>query len=316
MNRQFAPLLVALATTLLTATAQAAGTAHSLDQAASKLKTPEARAAFNQDMGNTPEPDGFGTHLPAGFTKQAVIAQVAPGQDAARAVLVGVKPWPQRANAYVAIVCVATTDKIAKEETEFRPAQQCDGVDSTSDNPTASQDLVWLGVFERGTDGAPKLIARTEQPLDHGVDWDATNLQAPDNLPADSGKGGSLPEQWLRFDLAPYQLRAGDYAFGVRAGWSVSYSGGGGDFEALYLYRIDGAAIRLVFAQPMMYYRNIAGDWHKDGTRDHDIEDGSNTLSVLPTATNGFRDWQLRQHGGKWRKTFQWSAQDGAYVSR
>jgi hypothetical protein len=66
----------------------------------------------------------------------------------------------------------------------------------------------------------------------------------------------------------------------------------------------------------MMYYRDIAGDWHRDGTRDHDIEDGSNALSILPTSTNGFRDLQLRERGGKWRQTFVWSAQDGKYVLR
>nr|WP_232458018.1 hypothetical protein [Burkholderia ubonensis] len=112
------------------------------------------------------------------------------------------------------------------------------------------------------------------------------------------------------------KLRAGDAAFGVRAGWSIPYAGGGASFEALYLFRIDGNTLRVVFAQLMMFYRNNAGDWHPDGTRDHDITDGSNALNVLPTSTDGFRDLQLRQRGGKWRQTFRWSARDGEYLPR
>ncbi|KVC87450.1 hypothetical protein WK57_27180 [Burkholderia ubonensis] len=74
--------------------------------------------------------------------------------------------------------------------------------------------------------------------------------------------------------------------------------------------------MRVVFAQPKMFYRNIAGDCHPDGTRDHDITDGSNALNVLPTSTDGFRDLQLRQRGSKWRQTFRWSARDGEYLPR
>lgn len=316
MNRRSAPLLVALATSLLTAIAQADGTAHSLAQVPSKFETNEARAAYKNEMGIAPESDGFGTRLPAGFTKQTVIAQVAPGQNPERAVLAGVKPWPQRTGAYVAIVCIASTDAIAEQALRSPASQQCEGVGRTSDDAETSQNLVWLGVFERGPDGTPKLVARTERPVDQPTDWSATNIQAPDDLDDKSDSNQALPERWRRFDLAPYQLRAGDYAFGVRAGWEIGYSGGGASFEALYLFRIDGAALRLVFAQPMMYYRDIAGDWHRDGTRDHDIEDGSNALSILPTSTNGFRDLQLRERGGKWRQTFVWSAQDGKYVPR
>ncbi|WP_244137181.1 hypothetical protein [Burkholderia pyrrocinia] len=65
-----------------------------------------------------------------------------------------------------------------------------------------------------------------------------------------------------------------------------------------------------------MFYRNIAGDWHRDSTRDHDITEGSNVLNVLSTWTEGFHDLQLRQLGGKWRQTFGWSAGDGEYQPR
>lgn len=300
--------------TLAAVPALADGTAHSLDQARGKLATPDARAAYDREMGGS-QADGFGTRLPAGFTKAFVVAQVAPGQNPAHAVLVGVKPWPQRANAFVAVVCMAPDDATTRRILQFNPPTQCDGFDLDASANTFTTQL-WLGVFEQGADGVPHLVARTDSPIDQATDWSTTNIDAPDMLDAmPAGSDQTLrPQQWLRFDLAAYQLRENDYAFGVRAGWSVGYAGGGASFEALYLFRVDGHTIRFVFAQPMMYFRNIAGDWHKDGTRDHDMTDASNALSVLPTSTHGFRDWQLRQRGGKWRQTFTWSPDDRAYV--
>ncbi len=317
MTIRIAPWLIVLGAAFTGFAAHAEGTAHSLDQVPGKLDSPEARAAFERDMSGAPDTDGFGTRLPPGFTRQALIAQLAPGQDPARVVLVGAKPWPQRPGAFVAIVCAAQSDELARQVLRFRAPSDCDGYDFGADADTV-KGLVWLGVFDRGPDGVPRLVARTGRPLDEATDWSRTNLDSPDYLEqVKSTNPRELhPQQWLRFDLAPYLLRTGDAAFGVRAGWSIGYAGGGASFEALYLFRIDGDALRVVFAQPMMFYRNIAGDWHPDGTRDHDITEGSNTLAVLPTSTNGLRDWQLHERGGKWRQTFRWSARDGAYLPR
>ncbi|MDN7874291.1 hypothetical protein [Burkholderia aenigmatica] len=313
MTIRLIPWLIAIGTACAGLAAHAAGTAHSLDEVPGKFSSPEARAAYARDMSGAPEQDGFGVHLPPGFTKEALVAQLAPGQPLGRVVLVGAKPWPQRPGAFVAIVCAAPTDGLARDVLRFRAPTDCEGYERHTD-ADETKELVWLGVFERGPDGAPRLVARTEQPLDQGIDWSQTNIESPD--PARTDDVAIRPERWLRFDLAPYALRAGDAAFGVRAGWSAGYSGGGASFEALYLFRIDGKTLRVVFAQPMMYYEDLAGDWHRDGTRDHDITEASNTLNVLPTSTEGFHDLQLRQRGGKWRQTFRWSPADGEYQPR
>ena len=89
----------------------------------------------------------------------------------------------------------------------------------------------------------------------------------------------------------------------MRAGWSEGYSGGGADFEALYLFRIEGRALRVVFARPMAFYKMLAGDWNPDGTREHIESDASNTLSLLPGKTDGYFDIQLRQQKGVWKQT-------------
>ncbi|EDT40118.1 hypothetical protein [Burkholderia ambifaria] len=40
----------------------------------------------------------------------------------------------------------------------------------------------------------------------------------------------------------------------------IGYAGDGASFEVLHLFRIDGKTLRVVFAQPVMFYRNITGD--------------------------------------------------------
>ena len=142
------------------------------------------------------------------------------------------------------------------------------------------------------------------------TDWEDSNIDPPIDLAMqDAGKPMlAAPQSWKRFDLARYQIRPDETAFGVRAGWSEGYSGGGADFEALYLFRIEGRALRVVFARPMAFYKMLAGDWNPDGTREHIESDASNTLSLLPGKTDGYFDIQLRQQKGVWKQTLKWSA--------
>ena len=114
---------------------------------------------------------------------------------------------------------------------------------------------------------ARALVARTETPVSVQTDWEDSNIDPPIDLAMqDAGKPMlAAPQSWKRFDLARYQIRPDETAFGVRAGWSEGYSGGGADFEALYLFRIEGRALRVVFARPMAFTRC----WPATGTRRH-----------------------------------------------
>ncbi|WP_205804580.1 hypothetical protein [Burkholderia sp. Ac-20365] len=251
--------------------------------------------------------DGFGTSLPDGFTQEFVVGQLAPDQDAAAATLVGVKPWPARPNTYVAIVCLA--DSPARAESKRRDGPVCEDSGRGPENIGA-----WLGVFEKTEGKAPTLVARTTGAIEEVTDWSHSNIDVPQSVCTDECKNPQeLPDGWTRFDLAPYKIRQGDYAFGVRAFWSEGYAGGGASFEALYLFRIDGNKIRPVFAQPMSFSKSIAGDWHKDGTRDHEDTGANNSLVVLTSQTSGFHDLQLRERGGKWHQTFKWIPARRAY---
>ncbi|TCT06388.1 hypothetical protein [Paralcaligenes ureilyticus] len=302
-------LCLALCSTPVAPAGAATTTVHSLDQVRGATKSTEGRAVFDQQMNGAPQPDGFGTHLPDGFTKEWLAAQLAPGQDIKRLTLAGAKPWPQQPNKFVAVVCLARSVKQAASELK--------GVTSSCAGFNDPDHDVWFGVFGRDAGGSPKLVARTEAAVDVPVRWNDTDLEVPQSVGSDASGGNSasgMPESWLRFDLAPYQLHAGDPAFGVRVGWSEGYSGGGASYEALYLFQIDGAKLRVVFAQPMMFTKDLAGDWHKDGTRDHEVSEGSNVLAVLARTSDGFHDLRLRERRGKWSRTFRWSAPEQRYI--
>lgn len=274
----------------------------SLDKVPGALKTPAARAAFDRGMSDKPLPDGFGTHLPEGITEAWLVGQLAPG-EAGRVSLAGAKPWPARPGSYVAVVCLG-----AKSPT---PAVECEGAGS------GGPPDIRFGVIERGADGTLHMVARTDAPIDVPTDWTGSNIDVPVALDDDATKSAKgLPEMWQRFDLAPYQIRPDEYAFGVRAGWNEGYAGGFATFEALYLLRIDGKTLHVAFAQPMGFVKMLAGDWNKDGTRQHDASDGTNSLNLLTSYTDGYRDLQLREQRGKWHQTLRWSSDKQRYLPK
>jgi hypothetical protein len=282
-------------------------TVPSLSGVRGAMRTTDAQQMFDHSMSGVSRPDGFGTKLPAGFTTAFLVETLAPGQDPRNVVLSGARPWPLRPNSYVAMICLADNPDLAARAMKYSRAS-C----RSSDDETDPRHL-WFGVFESGDADTPRLVARTGSFVTTPTDWRNTNIDLPGRLDSKNLRS-AMPASWSRFDLASYQLRTGEFAFGVRAGWDEGYAGGGADFEALYLFVIDGTTLRVVFAEPMAFGKMIAGDWHADGTRSHDVSDAANALTVLPSMTDGYHDLQLREKaGGKWRRTFKWSAAERRY---
>ena len=281
----------------------------SLDQVPGAIKTQDARKLYDAQMSGAPQPDGLGAQLPAGFTDTFLLQQLAPDQNPKRLLVAGAKAWPQRPGSFVAMVCLAATAERAERLKQFGGGG-CDNLSRDED-----KNEVWVGVFESVPGAAPKRVARTDGPVTTPTDWSSTDIDLPVDLEMQDAGAPLLspPQSWKRFDLAPYKIAPDAVAFGLRAGWNEGYSGGGADFEALYLFRIDGATLRVVFAQPMSFVKSIAGEWNPDGTREHDESDASNSLVMLPGKTGGYFDIQLRQQAGKWKRTFKWSAAKQAY---
>ncbi len=264
-------------------------TVQSRDGIKAAIKTQEARKLFDVET-------NFDMRLPAGFTSAFLVQQLAPGQDPRRVVLSAAKAWPLRPNSYVAMVCL-TNPAGAAGATQDGP-RHCVGDDS-----------IWFGVFETTSGGAPMLVARTDGPVATPTDWSRTDIDQPDAVNASDSKDGalSMPTSWDQFDLAPYQIRSGEYAFGVRASWYESgFADGGSGFEALYLFQVEGKSLRVVFARPMSDYEIFVSE--SNGTHTYDVGDTSNSLVILPAQTDGFHDIQLRQQAGKWLRTFRWSS--------
>lgn len=280
-------------------------TVKSLDQVRDVIQTDAARQMFDQQMSGKPAPDGFGTALPAGFTADFLLRQLAPGQPADRLVLAGAKPWPQRERAYVGVVCLYGLGRSGGAVGQVF-AQRMRGLVRQR---RRSEVRVVRRIRNRG--GRRARAGRAHR--NPGVRRDRLGrLQYRSaHRPGDAGRGQAHAGRAAKLEAlrpARYQIRPDETAFGVRAGWSEGYSGGGADFEALYLFRIEGRALRVVFAQPMAFYKMLAGDWNPDGTREHIESDASNTLSLLPGKTDGYFDIQLRQQKGVWKQTLKWSA--------
>lgn len=270
----------------------AAQTVHSLDKVPGALKTPEAKAVFAEQIQGKPAPDGLGLRLPAALTAPQVIDLLVPDSERTPANLVGARPLPGQPDVYVAIVCA--------------------GADKSCDELDAADRRVHVGLIQAAAGAKPHLLARPVA-FDGRVDWRDTLLgDAPDEV--EDAKDGLLrPQEITRFDLAPYVIAPGQRAFGLVGKWSAGYAGGGADFSALYLFAVIDGKLTQVLATPMSFYKMLAGDWHKDGTRDHDVTEDANVLIVTKHVTDGHFDLLQKARLGKASRVFKWSAKANRY---
>ncbi|UOD28598.1 hypothetical protein INH39_24590 [Massilia violaceinigra] len=301
--------LMALACSSL-ACAQSAERARPQEKAAATVK---GKARTQADV----KPDGFGTVLPAGLNAKQLIALVAPGRDASFAMLVGAKAWPYRANSFVVIACFSRNEQDAERSRKASTGPSCDGTSRSGGAPASIDPAVYFGVVEyQAGSAAPTLVASYGKPYDIKTSWAFSQVEGPgeDDEPPASGQKGLMPEQYRRFDFAPYKITPMETAIGLRLGWNEGYAGGGADFEALSLLRIDGNKLVNILSEPVSFQKLIAGDWNKDGTRQHDEYEGTNVLSVLPSTTNGYADLQLRLLGSKSKQVFTWDSKRARYM--
>ena len=266
-------MLVALAFALVPAARSA--TVHSLGKVPGQLTTHQAKSYWAREMAGKKGPDGLGMRLPPGLTAARLIALILPAGDKAKPSLVGARAWPGGGKGrYVAIICTGGAafdpdDPVCAEGADNAPPLQ-----------------VYLAIVAMRPGAVPRLVARAG-PLAGKVDWGLTDMPAPDDV---EGAKPVAPQRFQRFDLGRYRIAPGQIAFGLRVGWTYGYSGGGAEYTALLLFAVEGAALRQVLAAPISAFRNIAGDWHPDGTRDHDISDEGSILIVSSNCTAGHFD--------------------------
>lgn len=281
-----------------------ATTVHDLGAVPGAIKQPEGKRAFADQIQGKIETTPLGTSLPAGLSRDAIVRLVAPQANASLITLVGAKPWAYLANGYVAIVCVAQ-DAVDKRDN----AGTCSG-----------RPEVALGLLTMAPGGTATRVARTPPGFLVTSDWTAegTPLLYPSVSPVNPGNDNNFPpgrgdDEVAAFDLAPYRIAPGTFAFGLRSDQFEGYSGGGATFETLHLFVADGTTLRRVLAQPIYASSMIAGDWHKNGTRDHQVTESKLVVAIAPSMTAGHYDLRVRELGTKHQALLHWNAAAGVY---
>lgn len=252
---------------------------------------------------HTTQTEGFGA-LPQGLDATAFIRWIGPDEDPMLNTLSGAKAWGAD-TLYIGAACFAPDAK----EAEY--SRQSKTSDCSSSYGWGAKKL-YLGLFT-WQDHIMQPVARTPGPLAVIVSWENSNLDSP--VMVDSGEA-ALPQSYTKLDLAPYIIKPGTKAFGVRARFSEGYSGGGAEFEALQLFMSKGGQIVNIFSEPMSFYKDLAGEWNKDGTRERDASEGKNILQILSTQTDGYYDLQIKSLDSKWTRTFVWSAKAERYMAQ
>ena len=314
MPRTALPAPVAFATLLLSSMLAAAGATaqehvRSLDEIPDTLRSPEARETWKREMEGRITPDLLGESQRAGLSPEQIRAALVPATDTGYLSLSGAKRWPQQTGKLVAIACVKDTAP------RFDHGPDCRELDDGL--------RIYVGVLESGDDSALHTIARIG-PLPSGaagllppLRWNGkAGTDLPIRLEDDDGAPRStdiVPDAWERFDLAAYRLGNGAPALGLRGGWNEGYAGGGATFTALYLFELRDQMLRPVFGAPISMFKNLAGEWNEDGTRQHEISEAANIVQLRDHGPAGYPDLFVRRREGGSGDTYRWSPQAQRY---
>ncbi len=309
--------------------------ASSLSHVPKNIDSPNGKAIFDEEMNGSTRQDGFGTALPNGVAAEDVVRLILPTANPSLATLVGMKHWPHGNNKYVAFVCIAPHQLSRERAIQYnngkplccpwqvgavpgRKPGECEAV---------GDYLMAVGMLQLDTEGHLSLASTVVKwsgieggPL--GTNWQHSNLFGPGGInhwkDKESEKLKSeqfFPVDFYKFDFAKYAITKGNVAFGIRSGMNESYSGGGANFQILTLFAVIDGELRVVFSEPMYYLKDIAGRWNKDGTRNHGVYEGENTVGVSNTMANGYFKLIVRSREKPWHKTFRWDPNVRRYVA-
>ena len=260
--------------------------------------------SFEEALGQA---KAFGTELPVGVESQAIIKLMTPDIDPSLVTLVGMKKWPHRPNTYLAIVCAARSRADFSNDSLYAGGVPCCNAGYGGVQESETPKLVYLSMLEYTDD--LKLIASYPGMLDVKTCWKHSNMEAPNYESEDFLNPGSYD----RFDFAKYKISDDQIAFGIRVGWRNMYAGGGGYFQALMLFMVQGSTIVNVLSEPISEEGMSSGEWNADGTRSKNIWETNNIVIMLPSKTSGFYDIKMKELKGKWSQRFKWHAGDRRY---
>lgn len=276
-----------------------ATTVQNLDAVPGVIQHTEGKQIFSEQMAGATPAKGFG-ELPQGLSENQWIGWVAPNENPNNLILTGAKAWGKDGK-YIGVACFADNQADAGQAKKY-----ADNTCPENYNNGRANKL-YLGVFSWQNQQLQP-IARLEKPLNQISAW---------NKAAEKGSDDESVRPlayYTKLDLAPYRIAPDTLAFGVRGGYSDAYSGGGAFYEVLELYTIKDSKIINVFSDLVYYYSDIAGDWNKDGTRQHDISESKYILKLRSAKTQGFYDLEVVNLQDKSSQIFHWSESLQQYV--
>ncbi|ENQ6442954.1 hypothetical protein ACEPNH_003349 [Citrobacter freundii] len=276
-----------------------ATTVQNLDAVPGLIQHTEGKQIFAEQMAGATPAKGFG-ELPQGLSENQWIGWVAPNENPNNLILTGAKAWGKEGK-YIGIACFADNQADAGQAKKY-----ADNTCPENYNNGRANKL-YLGVFSWQNQQLQP-IARSEKPLNQISAWNKAAEKESDD------ESVRPLAYYTKLDLAPYRIAPDTLAFGVRGGYSDAYSGGGAFYEVLELYTIKDSKIINVFSDLVYYYSDIAGDWNKDGTRQHDISESKYILKLRSAKTQGFYDLEVVNLQDKSSQIFHWSESLQQYV--
>ncbi|HEO1689922.1 TPA: hypothetical protein VAK94_002195 [Citrobacter freundii] len=276
-----------------------ATTVQNLDAVPGAIQHTEGKQIFAEQMAGATPAKGFG-ELPQGLSENQWIGWVAPNENPNNLILTGAKAWGKEGK-YIGIACFADNQADAGQAKKY-----ADNTCPENYNNGRANKL-YLGVFSWQNQQLQP-IARSEKPLNQISAWNKAAEKESDD------ESVRPLAYYTKLDLAPYRIAPDTLAFGVRGGYSDAYSGGGAFYEVLELYTIKDSKIINVFSDLVYYYSDIAGDWNKDGTRQHDISESKYILKLRSAKTQGFYDLEVVNLQDKNSQIFHWSESLQQYV--
>ena len=276
-----------------------ATTVQNLDAVPGAIQHTEGKQIFAEQMAGATPAKGFG-ELPQGLSENQWIGWVAPNENPNNLILTGAKAWGKEGK-YIGIACFADNQADAGQAKKY-----ADNTCPENYNNGRANKL-YLGVFSWQNQQLQP-IARSEKPLNQISAWNKAAEKESDD------ESVRPLAYYTKLDLAPYRIAPDTLAFGVRGGYSDAYSGGGAFYEVLELYTIKDSKIINVFSDLVYYYSDIAGDWNKDGTRQHDISESKYILKLRSAKTQGFYDLEVVDLQDKSSQIFHWSESLQQYV--
>ncbi len=294
-----------------------AETVRSLDKVRGQIESKEIAKEYEYEMGGKSKPDGFGYLGRADKGVKEILSLLAPDAKLENIGQVSLKEW--KGGRYIAVVCQNTEAIEGMSWTGKTRYDECQSQYSPKgENPVGK---ITIALLKRDTAGKLALAAEPySEQYDYKDEKDSQYRGEPEN-PQDkqftlkNHTGNPVVGDLDRLDFANYKLNDNDTAFGVRYIARVMYSGGGAFNQAITLFAVIDGKLKPVFKSPTYQFADIAGDWNKDGTRQHDVDSAEYVLSMGKGRHDGFNDIVWRQAKAKRpeQKTYRWDAKSQYY---